>query len=120
MVKLFVSGFPLESTELELAQMIAPSGDISTIKIVRDKKTRICKGYAFVEMLTDEGAVKASAALDGLELEGRELTVKINVDQPVNPAITSRFRPRTGSYSRNMQQSPTNPVRAKRLRRPLQ
>jgi RNA recognition motif-containing protein len=119
MVKLFVGGFPLEITELELAQMIAPYGDISTIKIVRDKKTRICKGYAFVEMLSDEGAVQASAALDGLELEGRELTVKINVDQPVKPAITPRFQPQTGSYSRNIQQSPTDPVRAKRPRRPL-
>lgn len=54
MHKLFVSGFPLEITELELAQLIAAHGDISTIKIVRDRKTRICKGYAFTEMQTAE------------------------------------------------------------------
>ena len=56
MIKLFVSGFPLDITEIELAKLIAPYGDIATLKIVRDKKTRICKGYAFVEMETKEGA----------------------------------------------------------------
>ncbi|RFZ92864.1 RNA-binding protein [Mucilaginibacter conchicola] len=48
MKKLFVSGFPLGITELELATLIAPYGDIDTIKIVRDKKTKKCKGYAFI------------------------------------------------------------------------
>jgi len=50
MVKLFVGGFPLDMEEMELAQLFGPHGDISTIKIVRDKKTRMCKGYAFIEM----------------------------------------------------------------------
>ena len=40
MVKLFVGGFPLDIQEIELAQLFAPHGDISTVKIVRDKKTR--------------------------------------------------------------------------------
>lgn len=48
LVKLFVGGFPLVIDELELAKLFGPHGDISTIKIVRDKKTRICKGYAFI------------------------------------------------------------------------
>jgi len=43
MVKLFVGGFPLEMTELELVKMIGPHGDVETIKIVRDKKKQ---GYA--------------------------------------------------------------------------
>ena len=47
MVKLFVGGFPLDITELELVQLFNLHGDVATIKIVRDKKTRMCKGYAF-------------------------------------------------------------------------
>jgi len=85
MVKLFVSGFPLDITEIELAKLIAPHGDIATIKIVRDKKTRICKGYAFVEMETEEGAEQASEALNGSVMQERELTVKISETPPAPP-----------------------------------
>jgi len=91
MPKLFVSGFPLEISELELAQLIAPHGDISTIKIVRDRKTRICKGYAFVEIHSEQDAVSVAAALDGLIIEGRKLTVNMVADVPVlAPALPTQ------------------------------
>lgn len=80
MVKLFVGGFPLEMTELELVKMIGPHGDVETIKIVRDKKTRICKGYAFLEMKDRTGAENAVIALDGTQIADRVLSVKINDD----------------------------------------
>ncbi len=81
LVKLFVGGFPLDIDELELAKLFAPHGDISTIKIVRDKRTRICKGYAFIEMNDRKGAEAAVQALDGTEMNGKPLTVNIN-EQP--------------------------------------
>ncbi|MFI5159171.1 MAG: RNA-binding protein, partial [Sphingobacteriales bacterium] len=65
MVKLFVSGFPLDIQEIELAKMFALHGDIVTIKLVRDKKTRVCKGYGFIEMTDEAAAENAIAALDG-------------------------------------------------------
>ncbi|AYL95678.1 RNA recognition motif domain-containing protein [Mucilaginibacter celer] len=80
MVKLFVGGFPLEMTELEIVKMIGPHGDVETIKIVRDKKTRICKGYAFLEMKDRTGAENAVIALDGMQMADRVLSVKINDD----------------------------------------
>ena len=91
MIKLFVSGFPLDITEIELAKLIAPHGDIATLKIVRDKKTRICKGYAFVEMETQEGAEQACVALNGTPMLDRELTVKISEEKPVITAQPKRF-----------------------------
>jgi RNA recognition motif-containing protein len=104
MVKLFVSGFPLEITELELAKLIGIYGDISTIKIVRDKKTRICKGYAFIEMVTEQSAKNAVEALNGTPMEDRELTVKISEEKPVivskpsfNPSLRKPFSPAIAS-----------------------
>lgn len=67
-------------TELELVKMIGPHGDVETIKIVRDKKTRICKGYAFLEMKDRTGAENAVIALDGTPIADRVLSVKINDD----------------------------------------
>ena len=47
MIKIFVGGFPLDSTEVELVQRFSTYCTVVTIKIVRDKKTGTCKGYAF-------------------------------------------------------------------------
>jgi RNA recognition motif-containing protein len=82
MIKLFVGGFPLDITEMELVMLISPHGDVSTIKIVRDKKTGNCKGYAFVEMADKDGAERAVEALDGTSIGDRVLSVKITVEKP--------------------------------------
>src|ERR1700761_1478548 len=84
MVKLFVGGFPLDITELELVQVFNLHGDVETIKIVRDKKTRICKGYAFLEMKDQEGADRAIEALDNTPFQDRMLSVKKVVESPTD------------------------------------
>ncbi len=121
MVKLFVGGFPLEITEMELAMLIAPHGDISTIKIVRDRQTRKCKGYAFVEVLSEDDAIKIAAALDGEEMQGRPLSVKVREDTPPKPAFPQRTaRPANTKPAFNKAPySPGEPVRPKRPRRTL-
>jgi RNA recognition motif-containing protein len=91
MVKIFVGGFPLDIEEIELAKLFALHGDINTIKIVRDKKTRICKGYAFIEMNDRAGAENAAEALNGTLLKGKTLTVNIT-DEPVVEAVTAEVK----------------------------
>lgn len=86
MAKLFVSGFPLDMDELSLAELFGPFGDISTVKIVRDKKTRVCKGYGFIEMVERVCAANAANALNGTFYGTRELTVTINRETPAPPA----------------------------------
>ncbi|HEY9195358.1 MAG TPA: RNA-binding protein [Mucilaginibacter sp.] len=90
MVKLFVGGFPLDMTELDLVKIINLHGEVSTIKIVRDKKTRICKGYAFLEMKDRAGAENAVIALDGTPMGDRVLNVKINEENAVKQAPPRR------------------------------
>ena len=77
MVTLFVGGFPLDMEEIELVKLFMPFGQVSTIKIIRDKKTRICKGYAFIEMHDQEAAEEAIANLSGRPMGDRSLAVKI-------------------------------------------
>jgi len=99
MVKLFVGGFPLEMDEMQLVQLIAPYGDVDTIKIVRDKKTRICKGYAFLEMKDRQNAVQVKEALDGADFKGRPLVINIVEEKPApvaNP-IYVKVRPSYGT-----------------------
>ena len=100
MIKLFVGGFPLDIDEIELAQLIGPYGDISTIKIVRDKKTNVCKGYAFIEMLNRTDAENAAIALDGAFMHGRQLKVNLQEEplykkvSPINNNFKRKRLPR--------------------------
>ena len=92
MIKLFVGGFPLDITELELVKLFGPHADISTIKIVRDKKTRVCKGYAFVEIIDKDGVDRAIEALDGTAMGDKVLSVKITEEKQAAPKKSfSRF-----------------------------
>ncbi|WP_158827543.1 RNA recognition motif domain-containing protein [Mucilaginibacter lacusdianchii] len=119
LVKLFVGGFPLEIDELELAKLFGPHGDISTIKIVRDKKTRICKGYAFIEMNDRRGAEAAVESLDGAEMNGKQLTVKINEEPAVKPAYAPKaFSPQRQTVYQKVSR-PGTEERKKRPRRAL-
>lgn len=102
MIKLFIGGFPLETNELELVKLVSPYGEVSTIKIVRDKKTNICKGYAFLELTEQHGAEQAIEALDGTTLGGRELTLNI-VEEKAEPAPSAYVkirRPDNNNYTK--------------------
>lgn len=112
MVKLFISGFPLNSTELEIVQLVGPYATVSTIKIVRDKISKKCKGYAFLEITDEKDAEAAIEALSGTPMGDRELTLNIVEEKPVKPQAPKRpFSPKS-SYS-----SSNSPERKKRPRR---
>lgn len=94
--------------EMALAQLISPHGAIEVMKIVRDKKTRICKGYAFIEMATEDDAVAVMAALDGEQLGDRKLSVKLADEPKPVPGLPARYEKVV---------RPGEPVKKKRPRR---
>lgn len=82
MVKLFIVGFPLDIAEAELIELIAAHGMLHNMVLMRDEMTGKSKGYGFLEMLDRPGAERVIAALNGLVLQGRTLTVKF-ADKPI-------------------------------------
>jgi RNA recognition motif-containing protein len=115
MIKLFVGGLPFEINEITIARMFGPFGDIGTIKIVRDRSTSLSKGYAFVEMLTEEGAREAVAGIHDTELEGRNLIVNY-VDENMKPASS---RPSAAPVYKKIIPAEKEPVKAKRPRKQI-
>jgi RNA recognition motif-containing protein len=77
MVKIFVGGFPPDTEEIELVQWIAIYGEVCTIKIVRDKKTKKSKGFAFLEMANRAAAERVVDELNGTLMNKRELTINV-------------------------------------------
>jgi RNA recognition motif-containing protein len=73
--KLYVGNLPFQTDEQELRDLFAGSGTVDTINMVRDQATGQARGFAFIEMSSDEDAQNAIATLNNYQLGGRALTV---------------------------------------------
>jgi cold-inducible RNA-binding protein len=73
--KLYVGNLPYETGETELQELFAKAGTVETVKVMRDMATGRARGFAFVEMASDEEAQKAIQELNEFQLGGRGLTV---------------------------------------------
>src|ERR1700745_1513203 len=73
--KLYVGNLPYETGENELQDLFARAGTVETVKVMRDMATGRARGFAFVEMSTDDEAQKAISELNEYQLGGRGLTV---------------------------------------------
>lgn len=81
--KLYVGNLAFSVTENTLSDLFSQHGTVDSCRLVTDRDTGRSKGFAFVEMSTDEEAQSAISALGGTEYEGRDLTV--NEARPREP-----------------------------------
>jgi RNA recognition motif-containing protein len=73
--KLYVGNLPYETGETELQELFARAGTVETVRVMRDMATGRARGFAFVEMSSDDEAQKAITELNDFQLGGRGLTV---------------------------------------------
>ncbi len=81
--RLYVGNLPYKATDEELRELFSRSGPVDNVQVMRDNMTGRARGFAFVEMATDEGAQKAIADLHQYQLDGRALVV--NEARPRTP-----------------------------------
>lgn len=74
--KLFVGNISYDSTDESLEAAFAAHGTVVSAKIITDRDTGRSRGFGFVEMGSGEEAQAAMEALDGQDLDGREIAVK--------------------------------------------
>lgn len=87
--KLYVGNLPYSATEQVLVDSFSQFGTVESAKIITDRETGRSKGFAFVEMSTDQEAADAIAKLNGADYEGRTLTV--NEARPMEPRTGGGF-----------------------------
>lgn len=80
-MNIFVGGLPFKVDERELREIFEKFGEPSAVKIIMDKQSGRSKGYGFVEMDDEEAAQQAIEALDGSELYGRKIGVRISEEK---------------------------------------
>ena len=73
--KLYVGNLPYEVGETELQELFARVGTVESVSVMRDQATGRARGFAFVEMSSDEDAQNAIRELNASQVGGRTLTV---------------------------------------------
>jgi RNA recognition motif-containing protein len=78
--KLYVGNLAFQTTSQDLHELFAQAGTVESASIIEDRDTGRSKGFAFVEMSTEEEAAAAIDQFNGKELAGRML--KVNEARP--------------------------------------
>ena len=74
-VRLFVGNMPYGATEADLRSHFTAVAPPSQIVVPVDRDTGRPRGFAFVTFATEEEAKVAAEKMNGLDLDGRQLTV---------------------------------------------
>ena len=74
---LYVGNLTFNTTTADLETLFAQHGDVKTAQVINDRDTGRSRGFGFVEMESQEGADAAISALNGTDLDGRDLTVSV-------------------------------------------
>jgi RNA recognition motif-containing protein len=78
--KLYVGNLAFQTTSQDLQELFAQAGTVESASVIEDPATGRSKGFAFVEMSTEEEAASAIDQFNGREVAGRML--KVNEARP--------------------------------------
>jgi RNA recognition motif-containing protein len=81
-MNIYVGNLSWNLKDQDLSNLFATHGEVSSAKIVTDKFTNRSKGFGFVEMTNDDQAQAAIAALNGTEVDGRNIVVNESRPKP--------------------------------------
>jgi len=73
--KLYVGNLSYNTTEDTLRRLFGEFGEVESVNVITDRDTGRPKGFAFVEMATQEAAEKSISALNGKMVDDREIRV---------------------------------------------
>jgi RNA recognition motif-containing protein len=79
--KLYVGNLPFSVSEDDLRELFEKHGTVHSVALITDRETGRPRGFGFIEM-DDDAAQAAMEALNGFEMEGRQLNVNEAQDKP--------------------------------------
>jgi len=75
-VTLFVSNLVYHLNEAEIQELFSQYGQVVRVHLARDRETDLSRGFAFVELTTQEDGNRAILELNKTKLHGRTLFVR--------------------------------------------
>jgi RNA recognition motif-containing protein len=85
---IYIGNMSYDTSEDRLRELFEAHGEVTSVNVITDRYTGRPRGFAFVEMATEEAAAAAIAALDGQNVDGR--TLKVNEAKPRPPRSGGR------------------------------
>lgn len=79
--KLFVGGLAWATDDDSLSKAFQEHGTVEEAKVINDRDTGRSRGFGFVTFETEENAISAQKAMDGQEMDGRQLRVDFAHDR---------------------------------------
>jgi len=81
--KLYVGNLPYSATDQLLHDTFTQCGSVQSARVITDRDTGLSKGFGFVEMATEAEAADAILKFNGVDFDGRPMTV--NEAKPMAP-----------------------------------
>jgi RNA recognition motif-containing protein len=78
---LFVAGLDFAITDNNLKELFSDHGTVESAKVVTDRNSGQSRGFAFVEMSSQEEAQNCIRNLDNTALKNRQIVVKFKEDK---------------------------------------
>ena len=72
-MNIYVRNLSYNLTEDELRNLFGEFGEVTSVKIIKDKITGRAKGFGFVEMSDDNAASEAINRINGSDVKGRSI-----------------------------------------------
>ena len=97
-MNIYVGNLAFGVTQDELTEAFSSFGRVTSTKIIMDRETGNPRGFAFVEMADAGEAQKAIEGMNGVQIQGRPISV--NEARPRAPGGGNGGGPRGGGGSR--------------------
>jgi RNA recognition motif-containing protein len=75
--KIYVGNINYQTREEQLRDLFGAHGSVLSVHFAKDRETGRFRGFAFVEMQSSDEVAEAVKALDGKEVDNRQLRVKM-------------------------------------------
>lgn len=100
-MNIYVSNLNFSTTSESLQELFAGYGEVTSAKIITDRETGRSRGFGFVEMSNDSEGQNAISELNGVDFEGK--TLSVNIARPKTERSSGGYNNRggNGGYNRN-------------------
>jgi cold-inducible RNA-binding protein len=105
-MNIYIGNLPRNVNEDALKQVFEQFGQVESIKIMKDRFTGESRGFAFLEMTSNEDAQQAISQLNGSDFEGNR--IRVNEAREPEARNTKRFGSSRSSSDRSNLRSNSN------------
>lgn len=88
-MKLYVGNLSFNTSVEDLEKTFGEIGSVDSVNLIEDRETGRSRGFAFVEMSSNDAGQSAITKLNAMELNGREMLV--NEARPRENRTNSRY-----------------------------